>query len=293
MKNLVSIIIRTLNEERYLQELLLKIKDQKTQFDLEVILVDSGSIDKTISIAKSHNVKIVFIDKKSFSYGRSLNLGCKFSNGQYLVFISGHCIPTSETWLQDLVLPIHVGTCHYTYGRQLARDTTKFSEKQIFLKHYPENSQIPQEGFFCNNANAALLKSLWQKNCFNEELTGCEDMELAKRLRAKGNKIGYVAKASVFHIHNETWKQVKTRYEREAFAIQSFMPEVQLSKLDVLIFFYKGVINDLKVAFFERSLFQNIGSIIMFRWAQYYGAYIGNRSIRVLSQKMKEKYYYS
>ena len=68
------------------------------------------------------------------------------------------------------------------------------------------------------------------------ELTGCEDMDLAKRLCSDEKKIGYVADASVFHIHDETWDQVQLRYEREAVALQKIMPEFLLTKFDVLIF---------------------------------------------------------
>ena len=45
-------------------------------------------------------------------------------------------------------------------------------------------------------------------------------MYLAKQLVADGGKVAYVASAPVYHIHNESWKQVKTRYEREAYALQ-------------------------------------------------------------------------
>ena len=50
---LISIIIRTLNEERYLGELLTKISSQKDfGFEIETIIIDSGSADNTIKIAK-------------------------------------------------------------------------------------------------------------------------------------------------------------------------------------------------------------------------------------------------
>ena len=292
-KELVSVIIRTLNEEKYLSELLNSIKKQfSNDFEAEVVIVDSGSTDKTLDIAKSFSARITFIEKEKFSFGRSLNLGCEFAIGKYFVFVSGHCIPKDENWLYNLVLPLKDGVCHYTYGRQEARDNTKFSENQLFLKYFPDINQIPQEGFFCNNANAALSKSVWEKYKFNEILTGCEDMELAKRLCADGGKIGYVAGASVFHIHDETWRQVKTRYEREAVALQKILPEVHLTKFDVLKFFLTGVAKDMRAALSQRILMGNFGSIIMFRWAQYYGAYIGNNTVREVSREVKNRYFY-
>ena len=292
-KELVSVIIRTLNEEKYLPELMSMVRKQlSNDFEVEIVIVDSGSTDKTLDIAKSHNARITFIQKENFSFGRSLNIGCEFADGKYLVFISGHCIPTDESWIQELVLPLKEGICHYTYGRQQARDTTKFSERQLFSKYFPETSQIPQDGFFCNNANAALRKTVWENYKFDEKLTGCEDMELAKRLCGDGGKIGYVSKASTFHIHDETWLQVKTRYEREAVALQKIMPEVQLTKFDVLKFFLAGVAKDIRAALSSRSLIGNFGSIIMFRWAQFYGAYVGNHLVRQVSKKLKDRYFY-
>ena len=292
-KELVSVIIRTLNEEKHLPELLNSIKNQSSNdFDAEIVIVDSGSTDKTLDIAESYSARITFIEKENFSFGRSLNLGCEFAKGKYLVFVSGHCIPTDENWLHNLVLPLKDGVCHYTYGRQEARDTTKFSERQLFSKYFPENSSIPQEGFFCNNANAALLRGEWEKNNFDDQLTGCEDMELAKRLCAKGKYIGYVAGASVFHIHDETWPQVKTRYEREAVALQKIMPEVHLTKFDVMKFFLAGVAKDMRAARSQHVFIGNFVSIIMFRWAQYSGAYVGNHSAREVSRKVKNRYFY-
>ena len=86
----VSIIIRTLNEERYLRELLLSIKNQDFPNEVEVVVVDSGSTDSTIEIAKNFQCKITYIKKTDFTFGRSLNVGCRFSSGEILVFISGH-----------------------------------------------------------------------------------------------------------------------------------------------------------------------------------------------------------
>ncbi|MFY8298538.1 glycosyltransferase [Pseudoalteromonas sp. SS15] len=291
-KLLVSVVIRTLNEERYLEELLASIKVQESDlFDIEVVLVDSGSTDNTLPIAKSYNCRITYIKKSEFTFGRSLNIGCEFANGDFLVFISGHCIPCDKSWVENLVKPL-VETCDYTYGRQLGRDTTKFSERQLFLKYFPEKSSIPQEGFFCNNANSALRKDVWEQFKFDEQLTGCEDMYLAKDIVAKGGLIGYVAEAGVYHIHDESWKNVQIRYEREAIALQKIMPQVHVSVQDMIKYIVVGIVKDVKISIKKNVFFKEIYSIIRFRVAQYYGAYKGNHINRKLSQQMKLKYFY-
>lgn len=291
-KSLVSIVIRTLNEEKHLVELLEAIKVQdRSEFDIETVIIDSGSTDCTLDIAKKYGCRITHINKEEFTFGKSLNDGCEFANGKYLVFVSGHCIPVDRYWVRNLVKPL-VDECSYTYGRQLGRDTTKFSERQLFEKYFPNESRIPQIGFFCNNANSAIRRDDWLSHRFNEELTGCEDMYLAKLLVDSGKKIGYVAEAAVYHIHDETWGKVKIRYEREAIALQQILPQVQISLIDMLTYITIGIAKDIKKAYAKGKLFKEAKSIIMFRIAQYYGAYVGNRNHRKLSQRMKYKYFY-
>ena len=288
-----SIIIRTYNEERYLYELLKAISSQALpSSQYEIVIVDSGSIDNTISIAKSFNCRIVEISKSDFTFGRSLNIGCESSKGEILVFISGHCIPVGPNWLENLILPLMNNNCHYIYGRQIGRDSTKFSENQLFNKYFPQKAKIPQDSYFCNNANAAILKSVWINNRFNEELTGLEDMALAKELRNRKFLIGYSSDAIVYHIHNEHWSNVRHRYEREAIALQKIMPEVHISFINFVHYSVVGICSDIIQAFRERVFFKNIISIILFRIFQYWGGYRGNHEHRKISKKMKYKYFY-
>lgn len=289
----VSVIIRTLNEQMYLAELLQSVCSQAMNgIEVEVVIVDSGSTDSTLEIAKNYGARVTTINRKDFTFGRSLNIGCEFSLGDVLVFISGHCVPTDEHWLFKLVSPVFDGKVDYSYGRQIGRDTTKFSERQVFRKYFPEKSDCPQIGYFVNNANAAILRDTWSRLRFDEQLTGLEDMALAKRLVDSGKKVGYVSDAVVYHIHDESWRKVKVRYEREAIALQHIMPEVHLKLSDLLRYWLSAVLNDVSVAVNERSLFREFFGILAFRTMQYWGGYIGNHEHRKLSAARKEAYFY-
>ncbi len=288
----VSIIIRTYNEERHLDELLRMIAGQQTDgLECEVLVVDSGSTDRTRDIARSHTCRIIHIDKGDFSFGRSLNIGCAAAQGDYLVFLSGHCVPYGRWWLQRLVTPLHDGVA-YVYGRQLGGNGSKFSECQLFRKYFSESSKIPQEGFFCNNANAALARPTWAKYQFDEELTGLEDMALAKRLVEDGARLGYVADAAVYHYHDEGWKQIRSRYEREAIALQGIMPEVHVTLLDFCRYLVSAVLLDSWAALQERKFWKRFPEIVMFRLMQFWGSYRGNHEHRKLSRERKEQYFY-
>lgn len=290
---LVSVVIRTFNEAKHLNELLQGIQKQKLNgHSVETVVIDSGSTDDTLSMAETFGCRITHIDKAEFTFGRSLNMGSAYAKGDVLVYVSGHCIPVDEHWLENLISPIASGICSYSYGKQIGRDTTKYSEVQLFKKYFPDQSKLPQEGFFINNANAAIARSTWEELHFDEEVTGLEDMELAKRLVAQGGRIAYVANACVYHIHDETWAQTKRRYEREAIALQKIMPEVHVHWHDTIRYLYVGISIDMMLALREKCLMKEFFSIIKFRFAQYLGSYFGNHEHRALSKERKEQYYY-
>ena len=288
----VSIIIRTLNEERHLPELLNGIQRQQSAFSCEIVLIDSGSTDNTLKIANQFRCRILSISRSEFSFGRSLNRACEVANGAYFALVSGHCIPCDQHWLQNLVHPLAQGIVQYCYGRQVGVEHTYWSERQIFAKYFPEETSIPQRGFYCNNANSAILAEAWRRYKFDEDLTGLEDMHLAKRLVSDQGSIGYVADACVFHIHHEDWQQVQRRFEREALALQQICPEVLLRRRDILRYFSRGVIRDLAVGLPETIAPKLLYQIIRYRYHQYLGSYRGNRLHQKMSNERRDTYFY-
>jgi glycosyltransferase involved in cell wall biosynthesis len=79
----ISVIVPTLNEEKYLEHLLVSIERQKPA-NFEIIVVDGGSVDKTVEIAKKHGGKaLVLPGLGEFS---SRNIGAENAKGEYLLF---------------------------------------------------------------------------------------------------------------------------------------------------------------------------------------------------------------
>lgn len=291
----VSIVFRALNEAKWFGQALDACQGQKLRpgIETEIVLVDSGSTDDTLKIANENACRIFHIDKSEFTFGRSLNIGCENSSGDVLVFISAHCIPVDENWLQTLIDPLLDKTCAYTYGSQVGLDgVTRFSESQVFAHYYKAENNLNQEGYFCNNANAATLRQTWAKYKFDEAVTGLEDMVIAKAIVSDGGQVGYVSDAGVTHIHEESLDQTYGRYFREALTMRDIMPEVQFSLLDFTRCFSAGVLNDLSEARRARRLATEFNGILAYRFMQYWGTYRGHNEHRQLSRAQKETYYY-
>lgn len=287
-----SIIIRAYNEEKYIGRLLEGIQRQ-TLKDVEIILVDSGSTDSTVSIAESYGARVVRIPSAEFTFGRSLNYGIKEAKREFIVIASAHVYPVYPDWLETLLHPFQDERVAVAYGKQRGPEFAKFSEQQIFHQWFPDLSNPKQETAFCNNANAAIRKSLWEKNNYDETLTGLEDLAWAKWAREQGLAIAYVSEAEIIHVHNETPRGVYNRYRREAMALRKIYPEAHFNFYDFLRLTITNILSDLWHAVREGVLLKNISSIFWFRFMQFHGTRMGHRETSLVTPQLREIFYYA
>jgi rhamnosyltransferase len=287
-----SIVIRAYNEEKHIGRLLEGIRHQ-TVSDVEIILVDSGSTDQTASVAESFGARIVRIPSTEFTFGCSLNFGVRAATRELAVIASAHVYPVYPDWLETLLRPFEDDAIALTYGKQRWPDSAKFSEQQIFHQWYPDVSKPRQETAFCNNANAAIRKSLWEKNPYDETLTGLEDLAWAKWAKEQRHAIAYVAEAEIIHVHNETPRGVYNRYRRESMAFKQIHPEAHFNLYDFLRLTTTNILSDLWHAGRERVLWENLASIFWFRFMQFHGTRLGYRESGLLTPQLRETFYYA
>lgn len=288
---LCSIVIRAYNEARHIARLLEGIRHQ-TYPNLEIILVDSGSTDDTIAIASSYGAKIVRIPADEFTFGRSLNLGINKAQGEWIVIASAHVYPVYPDWVERLVSPFSEARIGLTYGKQRGNEDSHFSEAQIFTQWYPDQSCSNQPHPFCNNANAAIRRTLWEKHAYDETLTGLEDLEWAKWAMEQGYAIAYVAEAEVIHVHHENPRSVYNRYRREAMAYKSIFPEERFSFWNFCALFATNAFVDLRQSLAQGKFLQHWKEILWFRWMQFWGTYQGYRHPGPVNSQLRKTFYY-
>ncbi|HZW02614.1 MAG TPA: glycosyltransferase [Anaerolineaceae bacterium] len=291
MSPFCSIVIRAYNEEAHLGRLLDGILQQTVQ-DVQVVLVDSGSTDGTLAVAARYPVEVVSIRPQDFTFGRSLNLGIAHAQAEFVVMASAHVYPVYPDWLERLLEPFRGQNVALSYGKQRGGQTSKFSEHQVFRQWFPDQSNGRQPHPFCNNANAAIRKGLWDQHPYDEALPGLEDLAWARWAHEQGLAIAYAAEAEVVHVHNETWPGVYNRYRREGMAFKTIYPQEDFRLSDLLRALSLNVTQDLREAARQQRLSRVWREIWRFRWNQFWGTFQGYHQSGPLTWQLKQTFYY-
>lgn len=199
--DLVSIILRSKNEARWLRRLL-PILDRQSYSNFEIVLVDNNSADGGPKWVVEYGGQVVQIER--YLPGVALNLGCAAARGKYFVFLSSHCLPLSDMWLEELVTQLESNVesgCVGVYGRQVATDISSAQTiRDLTITFGIESKNQFVEPFF-HNANAIITRDAWEEIPFDESLTNIEDRVWAAMHIAGGKFVRYYAGAEVSHYH--------------------------------------------------------------------------------------------
>lgn len=287
----VSVVIRALNEEEHIGRLLAGVLEQTVR-DVDIVVVDSGSTDATLSIVERFPARLVRIQPEEFSFGRALNRGFEAARGQIVVAASAHVYPVYRDWLAQLVRPFEDLSVALTYGKQRGDERTRYSERRVFARWFPDASDPDQKHPFCNNANAAVRRAVWEGLRYDESLTGLEDLDWAKRAMAAGHRIAYVAGAEIVHVHDEDARGIYNRYRREAMAMARIQPEVRFGFIDFARLATSNIASDLRHALRDGHA-SAAADIATFRLMQFWGTYRGFREPERVTLELKRRFYYS
>lgn len=99
----VSVVIPTLNAGPEFAHLLRKLRGQQGVAGVEIVVVDSGSNDHTVALARAAGAVLVQIAPADFSHSGARNLGAESASGSHLLFMVQDAYPIGERWLQGLL----------------------------------------------------------------------------------------------------------------------------------------------------------------------------------------------
>jgi len=216
---MISVVIRTKNEEQWIGRCLDAVFRQEG-LEFEVIVVDNESLDDTVRIVKQFDCRLLTISEKEFSHGRSLNLGISAARRDLVAILSGHCIPAHDRWLRRLALAFAEPEVAGVYGRQEPLPDTSDLDKRDLWTAFGLERRVQTQDYFFHNANSMIRRETWERVPFNEDLSGVEDREWAKRVLDLGYTIVYEPAASVYHFHGINHGQDETRAARVVRVIE-------------------------------------------------------------------------
>ncbi len=201
----VAVFIRARNEAEALAKTLPAIAAQSRP-PTEIVVLDNESTDGTADISRTHQARVETISREEFSYGHALNRSLKDTRSEIIIFLSAHSPPTTDRWLERLIEPIESRKASATFGRQVPESGVNHLEEWILHRTFPKKPRtwrrwLGLQRITFSNANAAISRSLLQREPFREDLEFAEDIEWANRVKGQGEDLAYVPAAAIYHSH--------------------------------------------------------------------------------------------
>ena len=228
----VTVVIPTLNAERYMPELLSRIHSQTLQ-PCEIIVVDSSSDDRTADICRDDDVTFICIKREDFDHGRTRDMAVRCSRGDFVVFFSQDALPADSECLERLTAKLGQDGIAVCTGRQIAREDAGIAEKLIRAFNYPKKGNIRSKSdrvrlgiktYFASNSCSAYDRKVYlELGGFDHPVMSNEDMFFAAKVINSGYKIAYCADAKVYHSHDHSVKELFVRNFREGYEIERHM----------------------------------------------------------------------
>lgn len=191
----VTIVLPALNEERYLKnclDSLMKLDFPKEK--LEIILVDNGSTDNTLQIAKAYPIKV--LENPNAKVGAVRNLGAHEAQGRFIVFLDSDCT-TEPNWLSKGISKLLQNPDTVLGGQCILRENPYWLEKYWILN----NSKTRAYQTTLIGACIFIDKSLFFKvGGFDESLNSGEDCDLTVKLKKAGAIVDIDPSMSVIHL---------------------------------------------------------------------------------------------
>lgn len=198
----VTVVVPVLNGERHLDEVLGAVRGQHGGTHIELLVVDSGSTDGSIAIARRHGAIVHEIPNSEFGHGRTRNLAMELTSREFVAFITQDATPASPTWLGRLVAPFDDDQVAASYGAQLPRPDAHVRTARVIQQVYRQPAVLvsadTRDYPVYSDVNACVRRSAWVETPFRD-VAYAEDFHLSRDLVARGWLLAYVPEAAVVH----------------------------------------------------------------------------------------------
>ena len=235
----ISIIIPAKNSSATIDRCLKNVFAQECGEPFEVIVIDSGSSDDTVTRCQAYPVRLIEIPAESFNHGETRNLGARSARGEFLVFLTHDTWPASSSWLANLLQPFKEDPqLSAVYGMQVAppgeninpveqlesiepsqlqRRIQEVESREGFFKLYPWERRLVSTLDNCTSCirTETLLAIPFPETPYGEDMIWCKEAIL------QGHRIMYNPEALIYHYH---------RFNRHYTLRRSFVDQIILAE---------------------------------------------------------------
>jgi rhamnosyltransferase len=236
---LISIVILTKDDEQYIGQLLESLLEQSYSDEVEILVIDSGSTDRTVEVARQYTCRLIEIPPEDFGHGRTRNLAVREARGELVAFVVSDALPCDEKWLYHL-------TEHFAgndrlagvYGRQVGPDAPHVNPLDALEPPYPDGFRVndlsdienpdllpfEQRRLLANfdNVTSCVRRELVLQTPF-PKVPYAEDMAWNWNILKQGYSTIYEPQATVYHYHRQRWSYtIKRHYLDQLILLELF-----------------------------------------------------------------------
>lgn len=291
----ISVIIPVKNGAQTLEKCLSKIRSQTIR-DIEIIVLDSMSTDKSEEIALKYNAKIIEIPDGTFNHGLTRNLGVQHATGELIYLTVQDAWIADNDMLEKMSKPFEDTEVQSVTGMQATPHEPDKNPARWFKRYSEPLAEIRvfEQGEFSKLTNNEQLKfsrsdnvnTMYRKSALIKQTFVktdlAEDIIWAKQALERGWKIVRDTSLVVYHYHHHTFRYTFRISYSEFYVIKkefNILPEYP----SVFVPFFKNsntIFKNKEISFFKKPgwIFHNAVmlssqflSVLVFRLYSFFG----------------------
>lgn len=216
-----SVVIPTKNGGNRFIDVLATVAGQVTNYDYEIICVDSGSSDFTLEvIAAFPEVTLYEIPPSEFGHGKTRSWAAEKCSGDYIIFITQDALPTSPYWLQSFINAMKAAPdaiagfgihrpypeCNFIDARNISNHFKQYGDEDVVVQvedfqQFEEDLAYRMRYAFFSDNNACVHRGFFLEHPY-PDVNFAEDQFWMMEQMGKGYKKVYTPNAAVYHSHN-------------------------------------------------------------------------------------------
>jgi len=263
-----TIFIPTYNGEPYLAEIIEQIFAQDVDFEFELLIIDSGSTDRTLEIIHSYegahkNLRLVEIPNEEFGHGKTRNLAAQLAAGEFIVYLSHDAVPSHDKWLYEMLKPFElnekiVGVMGKQIPRRLCPPMLRYEISAVFSGFGPDfgttlfykdafiKNQATRDAIrFYSDVNSATKTKFIREVIPYRDVKYAEDQMFGEDVIDAGYLKAYSPRGSVIHSNDLRVREYALRMFDEIMGMRRIgVPVEELAPHTSIRLLVRGMVGD-------------------------------------------------